>query len=187
MTSLTGALPAGTWVVDAAASSAQFRARDLLHRPVVGALPVLSASVHVSPDGTPSHVLADLDLAGVVTGSARRDRDLGGHRFFDVERSSLLRFTAGPARPDGDRRWLLPGELLLKGVHCPLEVVAELVDVADGRASVRATAALDRRAAGITVPRLLVGATVTITVEACLLAPGSGVGGGWHAPALPTR
>ena len=171
MTSALAGLAAGTWSVDAVASSAQFQARDVLHKPVIGTLPLLSAGVEVSPDGVPQRVWAELDLAGVSTGNPRRDRDLRGHRFFDVERDAVLRFTAGAARPDGDQRWLLTGELALNGVRCALEVDVEVVEVAGARGRVRATATLDRRDVGITVPRLLVGRDVSVVVDAVLVAP----------------
>lgn len=164
---------AGKWTADPSATEAQFRARDVLRRTVVGTLSVLSASVEVSADGTPMHVAAVLDLASVATGSTRRDADLRGPRFFDVQGDALLRMTAGPAQPGGSHRWLLAGELTMKGTCCPLDITAELVDLDDGRAHVRATAVFDRRDAGITVPRLLVGRAVAIEVDACLRAPES--------------
>lgn len=172
MTSLMGRLAAGTWAVDAPASSARFHARDVLRKPVVGTLPVRTASVQVSPQGSPLHVTAELDLGGVSTGNARRDRDLRGRRFFDVESDGVLRFTAGPARAQDPGHWLLDGQLELRGRRCLAEVAVQLLDVVDGRARVRATASIDRRDAGITVPRLLVGRLVDVQVEAVLLAPG---------------
>ena len=174
MTSLIGQLAAGTWTCDVRASSARFRARDVLHKPVDGTLPVLSASVQVSPEGSPLQVQAELDLAGVDTGSTRRDHDLRGRRFFDAEHDRMLRFTAGAARADGPGRWLVDGELALRGHRCPLQLTAELVLVAGGRGRVRASATLDRRDVGITVPRLLVGRWVDVEVEAVLVPPAPG-------------
>lgn len=171
MTALATAITPGTWTVDVASSSAAFRARDLLRQPVLGTLPVRWGVVQVSPDGVPVSVVAELDLAGVSTGSSRRDADLRGHRFFAVEGSPVLRFTAGPARPDGGGAWVLPGSLALRGVDCPLEVAVELVARSGAQARVRATAVVDRRDAGIRVPRLLVGTAVELSVEASLLAP----------------
>lgn len=171
MTAVSAGVVAGTWTVDPTATAAQFRARDVLRKTVVGTLNVLSGDVEVSPDGVPVHVRAGLDLASVTTGNTRRDADLRNPRFLDVEREPVLRLTARPATPDGPGRWVLPGQLSLKGVTCPLEVIAELVDIAEGRACVRATATLDRREAGITVSRLLVGRFVAVIVDATLRAP----------------
>ena len=170
MTTLLGGR-AGTWAVDTAASTARFRARDVLHRQVSGTLPLLAAGVEVSPEGDPLRVWADLDLAGVSTGSARRDRDLRGPRFFDVESGGVLGFRARAARDDGSGGWQLSGELVLNGVRCRVEVAARLVGAEDGRARVQATTTLDRRDVGITVPRLLVGRSVGVVVDAVLLAP----------------
>ena len=173
MTALLPGLAAGTWTVDTASSTAQFRARDVLRKTVVGTLPVLSGSVQVTADGEPVQVAAELDLAGVETGNARRDRDLRGHRFFHVERGATLHLTAGPARCDGDGRWLLSGELVLHEVRCPVELTAELVSLAGDRAVVRATTSLDRRDVGIDVPQLMVGRRVDVVVDAILRSPGA--------------
>jgi len=173
VTALLPGLAAGTWTVDTASSTAQFRARDVLRKTVVGTLPVLSGSVQVSADGEPVQVAAELDLAGVETGNARRDRDLRGHRFFHVERGATLHATAGPARPDGEGRWVLTGELVLHTVRCPVELTAELVSLAGDRAVVRATTSLDRRDVGIDVPQLLVGRRVDVVVDAVLRVPGA--------------
>jgi polyisoprenoid-binding protein YceI len=171
MTALLHDLAAGTWQVDTAATSARFRARDVLRKPVDGTLPVLSAGVEVSPEGLPLHVWADLDLAGVATGSARRDRDLRGPRFFDVERGGVLRFTSAAARADDAGRWRLPGELALGANRCAVSVEVQVQSAEGDRVTVLAATMLDRRELGIRVPRLLVGPMVTVTVEAVLVAP----------------
>ena len=162
----TNPLQAGRWTAGPTTLTATFQARDVLHRTVTGTLPVRSAMVEVGPDGRPERVRAELDLAGVDTGSTRRDHDLRGKRFFDVERAGVLLFAAGPATatPAG---WTLPGELDLHGIRCP--VVLEVHRT--GPTSVRATAQLDRRDLGIRVPRLMVGSVVTVTVDADLVPP----------------
>jgi polyisoprenoid-binding protein YceI len=174
VTALLGDLVAGTWTVDHAASSARFQARDVLRKQVVGTVPVLSAGVDVSPQGVPVRVWADLDLAGVDTGNTRRDRDLRGPRFFDVKQGGVLRFRATTARAEDSGRWQLAGELALRDARCSLSVEVEVVAESPHRTTVCATAALDRRAIGIDVPRLLVGRAVGIRVEAVLVAPGPG-------------
>ncbi len=171
MTAVRAELVAGTWTADPMATSAQFRARDILGRTVVGTLTLLSASVAVSTDGVPMHVQAELDLASVTTGNAKRDRDLRGPRFFDAQHDPVLRVTAGAARLDGPGRWLVASELTMKGHSFPLDILAELADLTDGQAHLHATATLDRREAGITVPRLLVGPSVAVVINAVLRAP----------------
>jgi polyisoprenoid-binding protein YceI len=171
VTALPAVVAAGTWTVDPTTTRAQFRARDVFRRPVVGTLPVRVGRVEVATDGTPVEVVAELDLAGVATGIGRRDRDLLGRSFFDVRSSPVLRFAGGPARLDGEGRWLLAGTLALRGVECQVELAVELVGRGDGAARVRATTSLDRRDVGIRVPRLLVGHDVGVVVEAELVPP----------------
>lgn len=157
---------AGTWFLRTA--TAQFCARDLLRKPVRGTLPVRSGQVRVGADGRVTGATAELDLAGVSTGHPKRDRDLRGRRFFDVEADPALRFTGGPARHE-DGRWILPGTLRLKEIDCPVELAVEVLAAGADALSVRATTALDRWDAGIRVPRLLLGRRVEITVTAQLV------------------
>lgn len=171
MSTVATGLAAGTWTVDAAATRAQFHARDVLRRTVTGTMSVLAAAVEVSAAGLPLHVRAELDLGSVATGNARRDSDLRRARFFGVARGAVMTLTAGPARPDGPDRWLLAGELELKDTRCPIDVAVQLADLTGGRARVQATATVDRRAAGITVPALLIGRHIAVQVDAVLHAP----------------
>ncbi len=171
MTTLLPALPTGTWTVEPAETVAQFRARDVVRKTVVGSLAVLTGRVEVSPQGVPLHLAAELDLSSVETGNRKRDGDLRGPRFFDASRDPSLTVTAGPAEIGDDGRWHLSGELAMKGRSCPVDLTVDVVDLRDGRAEVRATAALDRRALGITVPRLLVGHAVLVDVHAVLRGP----------------
>lgn len=163
-------LRAGRWSVQPATGRAAFAVRDVLRRTVRGTLPLTSACVEVDARGVPVTVRAELDLAGVSTGHPRRDRDLLGPPFFDVQASPRLAFTGGPAAPRADGRWRLPGTLVMKGAQCPVELAVEVAP--QGRAHrVRATTTLDRRELGITVPALLVGRAVEVVVEVDLLPP----------------
>ena len=161
-------LAAGVWSVDVTTARAGFRCRDVLHRPVLGSLDVTSGVVEVAESGKPVGVRAVLDLASVETGSGRRDKDLRGRSFFDVQSSGYLTFVGGCAQRRADGGWTLPGTLTLKGERCPVELE---IDVSDAGRRVRATATLDRRDLGIHVPRLLVGTAVEITVEVDLQPP----------------
>ena len=161
------ALHPGRWTTGPTTATASFQARDVLHRTVTGTLPVRFAVVEVGPDGRPERVRAELELAGVDTGSKRRDHDLRGKRFFHVESGGVLLFTAASATATADG-WTLPGELDLHGARCPVVLQVQRT----GPSSVRATAKLDRQDLGIRVPRLIVGSFVMVTVDA-ELAPKS--------------
>ena len=168
-------LPAGRWSVLPSATQACFRVRDVLHRPVTGRLDVVRGHVDVDGAGVPVAVVAELDLASVDTGHLRRDRDLRGRRFFDVERSALLVFTAGTASAGPDGAWSLPGALRWGGSSCPVDLDVEVVgDEGPGGAGprrVRATTVVDRMVLGLRAPRVLVGRQVQVTVEAELAPP----------------
>lgn len=80
--------------------------------------------------------------------------------------------TGGPDAADG---WLLAltdaGDMTMKGIRCPLAVTAEFLELDGGQAHVRACAVVDRREAGVTVPRLLAGHAVGSKVTAVLRPP----------------
>lgn len=163
-------LRTGTWTVAPSTTRAMFQVRDVLHRWVYGTLAVTSGSVGVDAQGIPSSAYAEVDLASVATGSERRDKDLRGRSFLDVQSSPRLVFSSGPATAAGPNRWTLPGRLAMKGMECPVLLQVQVTTTSSG-ARVRATTTLDRRQLGISAPRLLVGSEVVVTVEADLLAP----------------
>ena len=62
-----------------------------------------------------SSVTVVIDAASIDTGLESRDKDLKGERFFDVAKHPQIRFQSTRIEPKGKDRWLVHGDLTMKG------------------------------------------------------------------------
>jgi polyisoprenoid-binding protein YceI len=158
-------LATGRWRVDPVHSTATFRVTNL-GRTVIGTVPIIEGTVEIDDHGQPGPILGSLDLGAIDTGNSRRDRDLRQPRFLDLDTHPTMTFAAGAVTvtPDG---WQITGQLAVRGTSVPLSGPAEVAP--RGRtAIVTAHTRLDRRAAGIRAPRIMIGRIVDITITATL-------------------
>ena len=174
-----GVLAAGTWTLDPAASTARFSVRNLgVHR-VTGTVPLTAGSVEVDGGGAVVVVTGEADAAGVDTGSARRDADLRAARLLSVGTDRVWTFRGGAAG-DGAAPGI-GGTLRIAGTlrvrrECAVVWAGVLRREGDGAVRVSATTRLDRRDAGVSAPRVLVGREVDVTLD-LLFRPRDGTGG----------
>ncbi len=166
----TARVAAGTWRVHDSGTRVGFTVANL-GRTVHGTVPCAGGEVVVDATGAPVRVHADLDLAGLDTGIARRDADLRRPRFLDTDRHPTMTWSASRLVPGPDGNWTAEGVLRVRGTTAPLVVTGRVVAVDPGGAEVRvrATAELDRTAVGIRAPAVLVGRLVGIEVDARLV------------------
>ena len=157
------ALRTGRWELVASASTARISVGHFGYRTVTGELPIRSAAVDLGADGVPDRVEAVLDLAALDTGNHRRDADLRKPRLLDSARHPDLTFTGTPRRT-GDQ-WQVPGRVCAREHEVAVTLSASLSPAADG-VSVTADADLEVRAFGVRAPRLLIGRTVHVHIEA---------------------
>jgi polyisoprenoid-binding protein YceI len=160
---------AGTWSVSGSRTRLGFAVGNL-GRTVHGTLPCSWGDVVVDASGAPVRARVGIDLRGVATGIDRRDADLCGPRFLDVDRRPTMTWTADRFTRGADGGWTATGTLSLRGTSAPLTVTGgvESLDPAGGSVRVLATAVLDRSAVGIRAPAPLVGRRVDITIDAWL-------------------
>jgi polyisoprenoid-binding protein YceI len=158
-------LATGRWVVDAAHSTATFRARGL-GRTVTGTMPIIEGTVDIGPDGLPSAITGSLDAAAIDTGNARRDSDLRKPRLLDLGRHPTMTFTADTASvsPAG---WSVTGRLCARGTSVRLAGDVELSGQ-DRSVTLTGHTRLDRRTLGIRAPRIMIGREIGITVTAAI-------------------
>ena len=177
--STTTLVAAGTWTVDTVRTRVTFAARHLFGQTVHGTIAVTAGSIDVGPDGCPQRFHATLDPASIHTGNARRDRDLRGRRFLDVDEYPLMEVAAARIDPAG-RGWRAGAVLCARGHEAPVQVSAALDGPAAGpRLQVSGTARLDLRAVGIRVPGFLVRRFVNVSLSAQLTQPPPGRPGSW--------
>lgn len=160
------AIPAGEWTIVPQGSAASFSVSNFGVNTVRGTVPIRTASVVVASDRLISRVHATLDLAGIDTGNARRDKDLRNHRLLDTDQFPAVTFACTDILTTDDG-WRLTGTLEAHGTTIPVTVDAELTTgPANGSLSVHATAKFDRRALGIKAPRLMIGREIAVEINA---------------------
>jgi len=157
---------AGTWVVDPALSTATFSVSNLGVGTVRGSVPVLGGTVEVGEGGRPVRLHAELDLARIATGNARRDADLRKPHLLDLDAHPVLVYEADEFEL-GTQGWSARGRLTARGVTCPVTVLGVPADVGESLHLV-GTAVVDRTALGVRAPRLLIGRQVSVVVDAWL-------------------
>jgi polyisoprenoid-binding protein YceI len=187
----TAGIPqAGEWAADSAASTVSFTVRNFGLRSVTGKIPLTSASVTIGRSGQPISIRAELDARGIDTGHRRRDSDLRGARFLAADRWPAITYQASDVQASGPG-WTVDGTLTVKDCHCPVRMDVNGPDIPHGDpaapVSLRATARLDRRLAGVTTaPAFLIGRTIWLSL-AVRLRPPADIPGTSGRPATGTK
>ncbi len=165
---MTGADPATRYEADPTVTSATFTVKEKLGMlTATGSIPVTAAAVTIDGDGL-ARGTATLDVAHIDTRNARRDRDLGGPRFFDSATFPLLDFRSVSTRRDGDAV-VVDGLLTVRGEDSPLTLVATLTPQPGGSVAVHATGTFDRMTSPLRrIPRWLIAPLVEVVVDAVL-------------------
>ena len=170
----TTGLSAGTWTIDPVHSSIGFSVRHLMVSKVRGTFAKFGGAVTVADDGTPS-VTAEIAVDSVSTNNEQRDAHIKSADFFDVDKHPTATFTSTGVRDNGDR-YVLDGDLTLKGVTRPVSLDVEFYGVNPGMghgevAGFEASVVLNRKDFGIDIDMPLetggavVGDKVTVTIE----------------------
>ncbi|MFD7701255.1 YceI family protein [Streptomyces caelestis] len=159
--------PAGHWDLEPADSTVEFTGRHFFLLPVRCSLPVRSGRAELAADGTLAGLDAAVGVAGFESGDPQRDAAVRGPRFLDAERFPELRFTGERLVPGaGVPGPAVTGLLEVKGRRRPVTFTVDELAVDGERATVRATARVDRHACGVGALRGLVGAGLLVRVRA---------------------
>jgi polyisoprenoid-binding protein YceI len=109
-------VPEGTWSIDPAHSSVEFRIKHLGLATVTGRAPVVSGAIE---GGEQPSVQGVVDVSSMTTFDDTRDGHLRSPDFFDVARYPELRFASTSVSLEGDVL-AVEGELTIKGVTRPV-------------------------------------------------------------------
>lgn len=144
-----------TWSADLAHTQASFAIRHLMIATVRGRIPVRSVLIERDEnDLARSRIEAELDPAGIDTGTPDRDGHLRSPDFFDVAEHPTMRFASTRIERSGDG-FRVHGDLTIRGATRPVvldvEVLGEIRDD-DGkrRIAASATTTFDRSEWGLT-------------------------------------
>ncbi len=114
-----------------------------------GTFKSFKTDIEFDPD-TPDQasVRVRLDMRSASTGSADADQTLQSADFFDPGHFPTAEFAARGAKPDGDGKYILDGQLTLKGVTKPLTLPFS-IDIEEGTAVAKAETTINRLDFGV--------------------------------------
>jgi polyisoprenoid-binding protein YceI len=158
---------AGTWVTEAPVR-AGFAARNFGFATVRGTIAILSGRLEIDAGGRPVRLSGTLDPATIDTANPRRDRDLRGPRFLDVEHHPSMELSAAGFEPVDTGGWRARAVLRVAGHEAPLWIDGTITAGPPGRLHVTCISRLYLPDAGLRPPRVLVGHTVELSVDADL-------------------
>jgi polyisoprenoid-binding protein YceI len=168
---LTAASAPQIWSVDPVHSTAQFTARHFGIVPVIGTIPIKSASVKVGEGSQiPLAVTASLDPSQLDTHNSQRDGDLRSPHFFDVADDPAMSFASTNITGTDAKHFTIEGDLTMHGQTHPVTLIAEVVGAGKsprGRDIIAyaATATIDRTQWGMTYGPMIVGNSIDIALN----------------------
>jgi polyisoprenoid-binding protein YceI len=173
----TGARPATKWQIDAAHTTVEFAVRHLMISTVKGRFAGVQGTVTMpEEDPARARVEVTIDAASITTGNEQRDQHLRSPDFLDVARFPTLTFRSTKVEPMGSDQFRLTGDLTIKGITRPVELVVTREGVVTDpwggyRAGFTATGRLRRSDFGITWNQVIetggvvVGDEVKLSIE----------------------
>jgi polyisoprenoid-binding protein YceI len=154
--------PPATYVIDPAHSFAYFGAWHHIVGLVRGRFDKATGTISASKEPADCTVDISIDTASINTQVARRDEDLRGPDFFDVQKFPAMTYRGRGIRQTTEGAWVMDGSLTIRGVtkEVPLtfRFKGMFPDVPAGqpaRASFHATAAVKRGDFGMTRDNLM--------------------------------
>ncbi len=141
-------LPAGTWQVDPAASSLEFRVKTMWGLATVkGTFGSYRGTLTVAEDGTAAGELS-VDVESLDTKNAKRDKHLRSPDFFHSELHPTIRFrsTSITARPGG---LTIAGDLHVGSKVASLQLPVTVLPATEGRLRLQSTGSVPREHVGL--------------------------------------
>lgn len=173
---------AGTWEIDPSHSEVGFSVRHMMVSKVRGRFGAFSGTITTGDSVEASSVSAEIDLSTITTGNEQRDAHLRSPDFFGTEEFPTMTFRSTAVRADGDR-WIITGDLTLKGITKSVDLKTELNGIAPDayggtRAGFSATTQINRQDFQVTWNQAIEGGGVvvadkvdiTLEIEAVLQA-----------------
>lgn len=160
-----------TWTVDPVHSTAQFTARHFGIVPVIGTIPIKSASVKLDSGAQiPTAVAAELDASKLDTHNDMRDNDLRSAHYFNVASTPDIRFVSTKIEGTDPKHFAITGDLTMHGETHPVVLNAQVVGAGKsprGRSIIayEATATVDRTQWGMSYGPMIVGNNIDISLN----------------------
>jgi polyisoprenoid-binding protein YceI len=167
---------AGTYALDASHSEVGFAVRHLMVSKVRGRFSDVAGTIEIGENPLESSVSVTIQTASIDTRDEQRDGHLRSDDFFGAESHPVITYVSRSVRPVGKGRYVVEGDLTIKGVSQPVPLDLSFEGGATdpwggSRVGFSASAELDREAFGLTWNQaletggVLVGKKVAIEIE----------------------
>jgi polyisoprenoid-binding protein YceI len=113
-------VPTGTWRVDPAHSSVEFRVKHMMISTVRGRFGEFEGTIEAAPDYHDSKVRGTVKAASIDTNEPGRDEHLRSADFFDVEHHPQIVFESTRIEHLGKGSYRVAGELTMHGETHPV-------------------------------------------------------------------
>lgn len=114
-------VPTGTWTVDPAHSSVEFRIKHMMISTVRGRFGEFEGTIEAAPDYHDSTVSGKVKAASIDTNEPRRDDHLRSPDFFDVEHHPEITFESTGIEHIEKGSYRVGGDLTMHGETRPVE------------------------------------------------------------------
>ena len=164
----------GTWVIDPLHTSLAFEARHAVVTRMRGRFRKLAGNFTIAERPEDSSVAVTIDAASIDTNHPVADEHLRGENYLDVATFPELTFSSTTVEHQDGDRWLVTGDLTIKGVSRPIVLDAMLNGVvpmpygSKAKLGFTATGSFDRRDYGMDFNIPLPGGGVVVGNEVLL-------------------
>lgn len=115
-----------SWKIDPLHSSAQFSVRHMMISTVRGQFGgVKGTMLYDAKNPAASSVEVTIDCSTINTGEAKRDSDLKGPEFFDIQRYPVMKFKSKSVTSVGPGRLKVAGDLTINAIVRPVTLDVE--------------------------------------------------------------
>jgi polyisoprenoid-binding protein YceI len=113
-------VPTGTWTVDPAHSSVEFKVKHMMISTVRGHFGEFVGTIEAAPEYRDSKVHGTIQTASIDTNEPRRDEHLRSADFFDVESHPTIEFSSTRIEHTGRGDYRVTGDLMMHGETHPV-------------------------------------------------------------------
>jgi polyisoprenoid-binding protein YceI len=115
-------VPSGTWIIDKAHSSIEFRVKHMMISTVRGHFTDFEGTIEAAPDYHDSKVRTEIRTASIDTNEPRRDEHLRSADFFDADQHPTIRFESTDVEHLERGNYRVNGNLTLRGETRPVNL-----------------------------------------------------------------
>lgn len=121
----TVSVPTGTWAVDPAHSSVEFRVKHLGISTVRGTFDEFEGTLEIGDDVASTKAYGKISATSINTNEAKRDDHLRSADFFDIDNNPDITFESTQITPVDEDTFEVTGDLTMHGITKPITLTVE--------------------------------------------------------------